>query len=52
MSEPEYVRLTEEQVRQRRSRSIAIAVILLGMVAMFYGITLVRLGGNIANRVF
>lgn len=52
MSEQEFVRLNEDQVRQRRSRSIAIAVILLGMVALFYGVTLVRLGGNIANRAF
>lgn len=34
-----------------RRRSIAIALLLFAMVAMFYAATIIRFGGNIANRV-
>lgn len=39
-----------EWLRQRRIRSIAIALVLLGLTAMFYAATIVRLGGNALNR--
>jgi ferric-dicitrate binding protein FerR (iron transport regulator) len=39
-----------EHERRRRARSIAIAVALGGMVVLFFVMTLVRLGGNVANR--
>ncbi len=38
--------------RRRRKRSIAIALALLGLVVLFYMITIVRLGGNVFNRAF
>jgi hypothetical protein len=41
----------EEEGRRRR-RSIAIALILAGLVALFYVVTIVRLGGNVAERTF
>ena len=44
--------MTDEDVKKRRRRSIAIALILVGMVVLFYVITLVRLGGNVADRAF
>lgn len=44
------MRLTEQQQRRRRMRSIAIAWILAALVALFFIVTIVRLGGNIANR--
>ncbi len=44
------VRLTPEQKKSRRQRSIAIAAILVGLVVLFYLVTLVRLGGNVAER--
>jgi hypothetical protein len=44
------VRLTKEQVRRRRMRSIAIAITLAVLVALFYVVTIVRIGGNIAGR--
>jgi hypothetical protein len=50
MSDDDGVRLTPEQQKNRRSRSIAIALVLVGLVVLFYLVTLVRLGGNIANR--
>lgn len=33
-----------------RRRSIAIALLLLAMVVMFYAATIIRFGGNIANQ--
>jgi len=46
---PESVELTEEQKRSRRSRSIAIAVVLGVLVVLFYVITLVK-GPAVLNR--
>jgi hypothetical protein len=40
----------ENWQRQRRQRSIAIALILIAMTALFYGATIVRLGSNALNR--
>jgi len=42
----------EEQERRRRSRSIAIALALAAMAALFFITTIVRLGGNVADRAF
>lgn len=39
---PEPAELTEEQKRSRRSRSIALAVVLGVLVVLFYIITLVK----------
>ena len=36
--------------RLRRRRSIAIALVLAGMVLLFYVATIVRLGSNVLNR--
>ena len=44
------VRLTQEQQRRRRMRSIAIALTLGALVALFYVVTLVKLGSNVLNR--
>jgi len=52
MSEEEGVRLSPEQTQTRRTRSIAIALILAGLVVLFYAVTVVKIGGNIANRAF
>jgi hypothetical protein len=42
--------LTEEQKRRRRARSIAIAIVLGGLVVLFYVVTIVKLGPGIFNR--
>jgi hypothetical protein len=52
MADEDGIRLTPEQQRSRRSRSIAIGLILVGMVVLFYLVTIVKLGGNIASRAF
>jgi hypothetical protein len=46
----EGVRLTPEQERRRRHRSIAIGLALGALVILFWAVTIVRLGGNVANR--
>jgi hypothetical protein len=42
--------LTEEQLRRRRARSIAIALSLGALVLLFYVITIVKLGPNVLTR--
>jgi hypothetical protein len=39
-----------ERARRQRMRSIAIAIALALMAVLFYAATIVRLGGNVANR--
>ena len=39
-----------EWLRQRRMRSIAIALMLIALTALFYAATIVRMGGNVLNR--
>jgi hypothetical protein len=46
---PERIELTEEQKRSRRSRSIALALILAALVILFYVVTLVK-GPAVLNR--
>lgn len=36
--------------KQRRMRSLAIALVLAGLALLFYVATIVRLGGNVFNR--
>ena len=40
----------EEQRRRQRMRSIAIAWMLAGLAVLFFVVTIVRLGGNVAER--
>lgn len=42
--------LSEQQKRQRRARSIAIAGVLGFLVLLFYVVTIVKLGPNVMNR--
>jgi archaellum biogenesis protein FlaJ (TadC family) len=44
------LRLTDEQIRRRRARSIAIAVALAVLVALFYVVTIVKLGPGAVDR--
>jgi uncharacterized membrane protein affecting hemolysin expression len=44
------VELTEEERRRRRSRSIAIAVSLAVLVALFYVVTIFKMGPQVLNR--
>jgi hypothetical protein len=42
--------LTEEQQRRRRARNIAIALVLGALVALFYIVTIVKLGPGVLRR--
>ena len=44
------VTLTDEQKKKRRSRSIAIAVVLAALVALFYVVTIIKLGPGVMDR--
>ncbi|MEQ8747282.1 hypothetical protein [Pyruvatibacter sp.] len=48
----EAVKLTPEQQARLRRRNIAVAVSLVALVALFFAMTLVRLGGNVADRTY
>ncbi|MCX5519978.1 hypothetical protein OSH10_16165 [Kaistia defluvii] len=51
MNEEDGIRLTDEQKRRQRARSIAIAAVLFGLVALFYFVTIVKMGpGAVLNR--
>ena len=52
IEDEEGVRLTEAEQRRRRARSIAIALVLAALVALFYVVTIAKIGGNIASRAF
>ena len=45
------VAFSPEDLARRRKRSVVMAVILVALVVLFFVSTLVRLGGNIAERV-
>jgi hypothetical protein len=44
------IRLTGQQLRARRARSIAIALALGAFVILIFVVTLVRLGSNVPTR--
>ncbi|MEM6461485.1 MAG: hypothetical protein AAF724_06185 [Pseudomonadota bacterium] len=46
----EQVTLTEEQRKARRRRSIALAIVLAALVALFYVATVVKFGPAILDR--
>ncbi|GGD18284.1 hypothetical protein [Pyruvatibacter mobilis] len=46
------VTLTPEQKKKLRRRNIAVAISLFVLVGLFFAMTLVRLGGNVADRTY
>ncbi|UDF30504.1 UNVERIFIED_ORG: hypothetical protein LHK14_03985 [Roseateles sp. XES5] len=42
----ETVSLTESQKKARRGRNIALGVVLMGLVILFYAVTVVKFGGG------
>ncbi|MFE1600382.1 hypothetical protein [Methylobacterium sp. ID0610] len=42
--------LTPEEARRRRKRSVAIALTLAALVAIFYVLTIAKLGPQVLNR--
>ena len=49
--EDEGRQLTPEELQRRRRRSIALGLFLGFLAILFFVTTLVRLGGNVANRI-
>jgi hypothetical protein len=47
----EYRELTEAEKRVRRRRSVVLAFVLAGLAVMFFFSTIVRLGGNVGERM-
>jgi len=41
-----------EDMARRRKRAIALALVLAALVILFFITTIVRLGGNVADRTF
>ncbi|MEM9633895.1 MAG: hypothetical protein AAGA50_21370 [Pseudomonadota bacterium] len=50
VKEEQGIKLTPEQTKRRRSRSVAIAVVLAALVALFYVVTIVKLGPGVIDR--
>ncbi len=48
--QPDGIRLTAQQLRARRARSIAIALALGAFVVLVFLVTIVRLGSNVLTR--
>lgn len=44
------VELTEQQKKARRSRSVALAIVLALLVILFYAVTIVKIGPSILDR--
>ncbi|MDW9593918.1 hypothetical protein GOA63_17080 [Sinorhizobium meliloti] len=45
----EAVELNEAQKKSRRGRNIALGIVLAALVAIFYVVTLVKVGGGMVN---
>jgi len=50
MAEPDGIVLTEEELKRRRSRSVALGWVLGALVILFFAVTIAKLGGNVVNR--
>ena len=50
MGERRTVVLTEEQRRRRRRRSVAIGIALGVLAALFYAVTIIKLGPGVLRR--
>lgn len=50
MGDKKGVVLTEEQLKRRKRRSLAIAFVLTGLVVLFYVVTIVKLGPGIMRK--
>lgn len=44
------VELTEQQKKARRSRSVALGVVLAVLVVLFYVVTIIKVGPGLFNR--
>jgi len=50
MMQKDHLELTEAQKKARRQRSIALAIVLVALVVIFYVATVIKIGPEILNR--
>ncbi|MCA1244441.1 hypothetical protein LC092_18495 [Stappia stellulata] len=50
MSDDDGIRLSDDQKRRQRGRSIAIGLALAGLVVLFYVVTLVKMGPGVLDK--
>lgn len=50
MTEDDGIKLTEAQQKRRRQRNIAIAAVLVGLVVLFYVVTVFKMGAAVMSR--
>jgi hypothetical protein len=50
MAGPNLPQLSPEDIKRRRKRSLAIALALGAMVALFYAVTIAKLGPQVLSR--
>ncbi len=48
--DPDGVVLSPEEQRRRRARSVALGLVLAGLVLLFYVVTIAKLGPGVLNR--
>lgn len=41
--------IAQDEARERRKRNVALALVLLGLVVLFFVMTVVRMQGQVAN---
>lgn len=46
----EHIELTEKQRKARRSRSVALGIVLAVLVVLFYVVTIIKIGPGILER--
>lgn len=44
------IRLTDEEQKRRRNRSVALGLVLGGLVVLFFWVTIAKLGANVFQR--
>ena len=44
------MQLNEEQLKKRRRKNLALALVLAFLAALFFALTLFKLGGDVFNR--
>ena len=49
-TELEMVTLTDKQKQSRRNRSVALAIVLVALVGIFYAVTVLKFGAAIMQR--
>jgi hypothetical protein len=51
MEQDATIMANDDDAQRRKWRNISIALVLAALVVIFYTVTIVRIGGNIAERV-